>query len=599
MLAPAIQHAVESGGVAASLPVGLFQNDPGIFVFKAVYQGRYAPQDRPREEHSCRASMALELPGVRFLDDLMEAYPDVDVSLAHRGSPLVGAHSRLYQRQPSPVDTGRSPWWPRFTYRHTLDIYGQPFVLSLTRWAGGDIVQGWPIALAVLTPLFFVIVPASAIRTRRLAQIEARKAQQVIVAEEQRFQDFAEIAADWCWELDAELCFTYLSERSQEVTGVSPEQLIGLTQQDVLRQRVRHGALDDHVRALATRAPFKDSELEWVRPDGAISVLRHSGKPIFDERGTFLGYRGTTTDFTSHRRAERALLESEERFRHLIEGSVQGIVIHRGMTPLFVNGAFAAMLGADSPREILAMPSMEPLFAPHERARMQRYQEARLQGQEIPSHYEVEALRKDGAIVTLESVTRVITWEGQPAIQATLVDITERKQAEAALREAKEAAETAAHAKSDFLATMSHEIRTPMNGVIGMTGLLLDTPLDATSSGSTPRPSGSAGTPCSRIINDILDFSKIEAGKLDLEVIDFDLRTAVEDVLELLAEQAAGKGLELACLLAPGGPDVGGGRPGTAAPDPHQPGRQRREVHRAGRGRRAGHDVSEEPTTTR
>lgn len=243
-----------------------------------------------------------------------------------------------------------------------------------------------------------------------------------------------------------------------------------------------------------------------------------------------------------------AVAAAEERSRLILASVDEGICgLDNDGLMAFVNAAGAKMLGY-TPEELVgdamharvhyAHADGRPL--PHEECRM--YQTAR-DGQPRVAADEV-LWRKDGTSFPVEYSTMPIINAGATVGSVVVFrDITQRLEAEAELRAAKEAAEAATKAKSDFLANMSHEIRTPMNAILGMTHLALKTEL-------TPKQADylgkvrSAAQSLLGIINDILDFSKIEAGKLDVEQTDFELEKVLENLSTIVGQKAHDKNIE-------------------------------------------------------
>jgi PAS domain S-box-containing protein len=248
---------------------------------------------------------------------------------------------------------------------------------------------------------------------------------------------------------------------------------------------------------------------------------------------------------------------SLERYQSIVQNAVEGIF---QSTPdgkfLLVNPALARMYGYESPEQLInsVQDISQGVYAdPAVHAEFQ----LRMARHGVVHGLEYQVRRRDGSIIWVAEHSRAVENDrGEPLYyEGFIQDITQRKRADDELRAAKETAEGASRAKSQFLAVMSHEIRTPMNGVIGMTSLLLSSSLTAEQRelAETIRQSGDA---LLSIINDILDFSKIESGRLELEHQDFDLHACAEGALDLLASRAAEKRLDLLCDIADGTPAI-------------------------------------------
>ena len=268
-------------------------------------------------------------------------------------------------------------------------------------------------------------------------------------------------------------------------------------------------------------------------------------------------------EIAERKRAERELKEAEAKYRSIFENAVEGIfqTTNDGHY-LSVNPALARIYGYETPEDLIASLtniSAQLYVTPARRTEFSRL----LQEKNTVSGFESQVYRRDGRVIWITENARAVRDPNGALLyyEGTVEDITEHKQAEEELRQAKAAAETATRAKSEFLANMSHELRTPMNAIIGMTELALDTALTNEQREYLTISQDSANT-LLELLNDILDFSKIEAGKLDLHPIDFSLRDDLEMTVRTLAVRAHKKGLELACHIPTLVPDALVGDPG-------------------------------------
>ncbi len=370
---------------------------------------------------------------------------------------------------------------------------------------------------------------------------------------------------------DAQGLAEWVNEGFVRLTGYTMEEVRGRKPGHLLRGPETDPATVAYMRERISRGEGYSVELVNYTKEGRKYWLSIEVQPIYDAQGRMTNFMAIQSDITERKTAEAELRRTNTLQRAILNGANYAIISTdpEGLI-LTYNSAAEKMLGYTADEVV---GKLTPGIIHVEAEVVARAAElSRELGQEILPGFgaftakarqgraderEWTFVRKDGRrFPVLLSINALFDENGQvTGFVGIASDITDSKRSAAELMRAKDAAEAANKAKSDFLAVMSHEIRTPMNAIIGMSGLLLDTKLEARQREYVEAVHNS-GEALLEIINDILDFSKIESAQLKLEPHDFDFRILTDGVIELLAPRAEGKGLEFAAIIAPEVPFV-------------------------------------------
>jgi len=390
------------------------------------------------------------------------------------------------------------------------------------------------------------------------------------------YERISETLGEGLYVQDANGRCIYMNSEAEKLLGWLRADFIGMPVHDTIHRQTADGqALSAGdcpiMRGVKEKGNASFNDQVFVRKDGSVFPVALVSKASYNDQGKMETLVVAFQDISERKYAEDALNKSEIRLRTLFDSTSDAVMLINEKGFFDCNKATLRLFGYTSVEEFCSHTfiSVSPEKQPGGADQPEGIDSVMLANmhlgiaKEAGSHnFEWVHMRGDnGKTFDAEVLLNAMELDGRIILQATVRDITERKQAENLLWQAKSAAEQANKIKSDFLANMSHEIRTPMNGIIGMTELALDTELTQEQKEYLSLVKSSADS-LLHIVNDILDFSKIESGKLDIENIEFSLEYAMRDTMKSLAQRAHQKNLELILHIEPNVPDRLIGDPG-------------------------------------
>ena len=259
---------------------------------------------------------------------------------------------------------------------------------------------------------------------------ESRKAMEALEKSRQQFQALVENTSDFIWEVDANGTYTYCSPQIKELWGYTAEETIGKTPFERMPPEDRERALMAFREIAGSQSAYKRMETCSFDSAGQMVVVETSAVPFFDDHGQLIGYRGITRDMTENKRAEKAIQESEEKYRLLVENANEAVVVFQGALTKFFNNKMLGLTGYTEGE--FKSVSFENLVHPDDQEMVNTRYRRRLQGEKVPSSYDFRINRKDASVRWVNVNSVLITWEDKPASLVLFTDVTERKLAEEA-----------------------------------------------------------------------------------------------------------------------------------------------------------------------